>query len=115
MRKHRVLAIAADLIEELRGRPILLGFMALNSILYPFLMGLMDGNLSRAPIFSGADPRARVALVTQLLGPALAVLLLGADTLFTRKLKREMEPLMAAPSATSRGTSTAAGPAWPGS
>lgn len=100
--------IAADLCAETPPRLLVgvVSFMML--ILIPFQMGMMDGGLTRGGVV--IFPQARTTLSMHGAWPVLAVLALVQNTIFSRRQRRELEPVLAAPVS---GLSIVAGYALP--
>jgi hypothetical protein len=97
VRRDRASCIASELLADLSSRPaqvLLLGFC---SLLYPALMGMADGGISHVPGLAADGLGLRHSMVTAMLGPASMVLVIVTELLFPRKLRRELEPFLAAP------------------
>ena len=83
--------IAAD-IARVVGRTWTIPVVMLNLVAYmPFQQGLIDGWTGSAWI------AMRLTLSVHALLPSLMMMIVFAEVIVPRKLRREMEPLLAAP------------------
>ena len=89
----RAFWIAVDLTRDALASVSFVFLTVFLGLWLPFQAGLLDGGISRLI----TAPGMRHSLVMNASWPSLAVLGLHAHVFFPRRLKRELEPMLAAP------------------